>query len=157
MLQDRAPSRRSPAGLLQGRAFATAIAETPSTIEPVRVVTISRAWAMPPCYELGCRPHAGSKRRSRRRGLPPISAAVERAASEPGVCYRLWDEPQTAGLRAGEPPGDSRGRISPALVLDLARWGVTDPAALGFLDPPPAPALAEAEALLRATRRPRRR
>jgi ATP-dependent helicase HrpB len=33
-------------------------------------------------------------------------------------------------------------------ALDLAYWGVIDPAALAFLDPPPAPALAEAKALL---------
>jgi ATP-dependent helicase HrpB len=33
-------------------------------------------------------------------------------------------------------------------VLDLAQWGVTDPATLSFLDPPPAPALKEARSLL---------
>jgi ATP-dependent helicase HrpB len=35
-------------------------------------------------------------------------------------------------------------------VLDLAAWGVADPSRLAFLDPPPAPALAEARALLTA-------
>src|SRR5690606_4180812 len=35
-----------------------------------------------------------------------------------------------------------------SLVLDLAAWGVTDPQSLAFLDPPPAPAWAEARALL---------
>ena len=39
--------------------------------------------------------------------------------------------------------------ISRGFVLDLAHWGVTDPAALAFLDPPPRPALNEAKALLR--------
>jgi ATP-dependent helicase HrpB len=34
------------------------------------------------------------------------------------------------------------------LVLDLASWGVTDPAALRFLDPPPRPAWTEAVTLL---------
>jgi ATP-dependent helicase HrpB len=34
-------------------------------------------------------------------------------------------------------------------VLDLAQWGVSDPATLAFLDPPPAPALKEARSLLR--------
>jgi ATP-dependent helicase HrpB len=33
-------------------------------------------------------------------------------------------------------------------LLDLAQWGVADPAALAFLDPPPAPAVAEGRALL---------
>src|SRR5262249_8193333 len=32
--------------------------------------------------------------------------------------------------------------------LDLAHWGVTDPATLDFLDPPPRPAWSEARALL---------
>jgi ATP-dependent helicase HrpB len=36
-----------------------------------------------------------------------------------------------------------------SLVLDLAQWGVSDPAQLAFLDAPPAPALKEARALLR--------
>ncbi|MGD0723429.1 MAG: ATP-dependent helicase C-terminal domain-containing protein, partial [Roseiarcus sp.] len=35
-------------------------------------------------------------------------------------------------------------------TLDLASWGVSDPARLAFLDMPPAPALNEARALLRA-------
>jgi ATP-dependent helicase HrpB len=34
-------------------------------------------------------------------------------------------------------------------VLDLAQWGVSDPTALAFLDPPPLPALKEARGLLR--------
>ena len=34
-------------------------------------------------------------------------------------------------------------------MLDLAQWGVGDPATLAFLDPPPAPALKEARSLLR--------
>ena len=33
-------------------------------------------------------------------------------------------------------------------MLDLAHWGVRDPATLDFLDPPPAAAVAEANALL---------
>src|SRR5581483_11133976 len=35
-----------------------------------------------------------------------------------------------------------------SFVLDLAQWGVSDPAKLAFLDPPPAAALSEARALL---------
>ena len=35
-------------------------------------------------------------------------------------------------------------------MLDLAPWGVADPATLSFLDPPPAPALKEAASLLGA-------
>jgi ATP-dependent helicase HrpB len=67
--------------------------------------------------------------------------------TEPGICYRLWDEPQTASLAAYTQPEILSADLS-SLVLDLAQWGVTDPAALSFLDPPPAPALKEAKSLL---------
>jgi ATP-dependent helicase HrpB len=67
--------------------------------------------------------------------------------TEPGVCYRLWDEPQTASLAAYTQPEILSADLSP-LVLDLAQWGVRDPATLAFLDPPPAPALKEANSLL---------
>jgi ATP-dependent RNA helicase HrpB len=64
------------------------------------------------------------------------------------VCYRLWDEPQTASLAAYTQPEILSADLS-SLVLDLAQWGVSDPATLAFLDPPPLPALKEARSLLR--------
>ncbi|HVI67284.1 MAG TPA: ATP-dependent helicase C-terminal domain-containing protein, partial [Bradyrhizobium sp.] len=67
--------------------------------------------------------------------------------TEPGICYRLWDEPQTASLPAFTQPEILSADLS-SLVLDLAQWGVNDPATLAFLDPPPAPALKEAKSLL---------
>ena len=67
--------------------------------------------------------------------------------TEPGVCYRLWDEPQTASLPAYTQPEILSADLS-SLVLDLAQWGVSDPAGLAFLDPPPAPAWKEAKSLL---------
>jgi ATP-dependent helicase HrpB len=67
--------------------------------------------------------------------------------TEPGVCYRLWDEPQTASLAAYTQPEILSADLS-SLVLDLAQWGVSDPATLAFLDPPPLPALKEARSLL---------
>jgi ATP-dependent helicase HrpB len=67
--------------------------------------------------------------------------------TEPGVCYRLWDEPQTASLAAYTQPEILSADLS-SLVLDLAQWGVSDPATLAFLDSPPAPALKEARGLL---------
>jgi ATP-dependent helicase HrpB len=68
--------------------------------------------------------------------------------AEPGVCYRLWDEPQTASLPAYTQPEILSADLS-TLVLDLAQWGVSDPETLTFLDSPPAPALNEARSLLR--------
>ena len=67
--------------------------------------------------------------------------------TEPGVCYRLWDQPQTASLEAYARPEILAADLS-GLLLDLAQWGATDPGTLAFLDPPPAGALAEAKALL---------
>jgi ATP-dependent helicase HrpB len=68
--------------------------------------------------------------------------------TEPGFCYRLWDEAQTGSLEAFARPEILAADLS-GLVLDLAEWGVTDPDTLAFLDPPPRPALIEARALLR--------
>src|SRR3569832_1762735 len=68
--------------------------------------------------------------------------------TEPGVCYRLWDEPQTGSLEPYTQPEILSADLS-SFVLDLAQWGTRDPASLAFLDPPPAPALNEARTLLR--------
>src|SRR5262249_26928624 len=67
--------------------------------------------------------------------------------TEPGVCLRLWDEPQTASLEAYAKPEILAADLS-SFLLDLAQWGVSDPAKLVFLDPPPQAALTEARALL---------
>ncbi|MBV9456599.1 MAG: ATP-dependent helicase HrpB, partial [Bradyrhizobium sp.] len=54
---------------------------------------------------------------------------------------------QTASLAAYTQPEILSADLS-SLVLDLAQWGVSDPATLAFLDPPPTPALKEARSLL---------
>jgi len=87
------------------------------------------------------------------RGRHAAVAAAERIGGragriEAGVCYRLWDEPQTAALAAYTQPEILSADLS-SLVLDLAQWGVSDPAELAFLDSPPLPALKEARSLLR--------
>src|SRR6185369_10901165 len=67
--------------------------------------------------------------------------------TEPGICYRLWDEPQTASLEAYARPEMLSADLS-GMLLDLAQWGAADPGPLAFLDPPPSGALTEARALL---------
>ena len=67
--------------------------------------------------------------------------------TEPGVCYRLWDEPQTGALEAFARPEILAADLS-SFALDLAAWGAA-PDKLAFLDPPPRAALAEANELLR--------
>ena len=143
-IQDRAIAPAPP-----GRrkvVLATSIAETSLTIEGVRVV-IDSGLARVPRYE----PDVGLTRLETVR-VSRASADQRRGRAgrtQPGVCYRLWDEPQTAALEPAHQPEILAADLS-GFVLDLASWGVADPASLAFLDPPPAPALAEAKTLLLA-------
>ena len=124
--------------------LATSIAETSLTIEGVRVV-VDSGLARVPRYE----PDVGLTRLETVR-VSRASADQRRGRAgrtEPGVCYRLWDEGQTASLEPYAKPEILAADLS-SFVLDLAQWGVTDPATLAFIDPPPAPALAEARSLL---------
>ncbi|WP_035728137.1 ATP-dependent helicase HrpB [Bradyrhizobium murdochi] len=124
--------------------LATSIAETSLTIEGVRIV-VDSGLARVPRYE----PDIGLTRlETVRASRAAVDQRRGRAGrTEPGVCYRLWDEPQTASLAAYTQPEILSADLS-SLVLDLAQWGVRDPATLAFLDPPPAPALKEADSLL---------
>ena len=124
--------------------LATSIAETSLTIDGVRVV-IDSGLARVPRYE----PDVGLTRLETVR-VSRAAADQRRGRAgrvEPGVCYRLWEEPQTAALEPHGQPEILAADLS-SLVLDLAQWGVADPATLVFLDPPPAAALSEARALL---------
>src|ERR1700754_2628664 len=125
--------------------LATSIAETSLTIEGVRIVVDSGV-ARVPRYE----PDIGLTRlETVRASRAAVDQRRGRAGrTEPGICYRLWDEPQTASLAAYTQPEILSADLS-SLVLDLAQWGVSDPTTLAFLDPPPAPALKEARSLLR--------
>lgn len=124
--------------------LATSIAETSLTIEGVRIV-VDSGLARVPRYE----PDIGLTRlETVRASRAAVDQRRGRAGrTEPGVCYRLWDEPQTASLAPYTQPEILSADLS-SLVLDLAQWGVADPAALSFLDPPPQPAWKEAKSLL---------
>ncbi|MCK1366560.1 ATP-dependent helicase HrpB [Bradyrhizobium sp. 62] len=141
-VQDRAISP-APKGTRKV-VLATSIAETSLTIEGVRIV-VDSGLARVPRYE----PDIGLTRLETVR--VSRAAADQRRGragrTEPGVCYRLWDEPQTASLAPYTQPEILSADLS-SLVLDLAQWGVADPAALSFLDPPPQPVWKEAKSLL---------
>jgi ATP-dependent RNA helicase HrpB len=124
--------------------LATSIAETSLTIEGVRIV-VDSGMARVPRYE----PDIGLTRlETVRASRAAVDQRRGRAGrTEPGICYRLWDEPQTASLAAYTQPEILSADLS-SLVLDLAQWGVSDPSGLAFLDPPPAPAWKEAKSLL---------
>jgi ATP-dependent helicase HrpB len=140
--QDRAISPAS-----SGRrkiVLATALAETSITIEGVRIV-VDSGLSRVPRYE----PDVGVTRLETVR--VSRAAADQRRGragrTEPGVCYRLWDEPQTASLEPYAKPEILAADLS-SFALDLAAWGAT-PDKLAFLDPPPRAAMGEATALLR--------
>jgi ATP-dependent helicase HrpB len=125
--------------------LATSIAETSLTIEGVRIV-VDSGLARVPRYEPDI---ALTRLETVRASRAAVDQRRGRAGrTEPGLCYRLWDEPQTASLAPFTQPEILSADLS-SLALDLAQWGVSDPATLAFLDPPPAPALKEAKSLLR--------
>lgn len=125
--------------------LATAIAETSLTIEGVRIV-VDSGFARRARFE----PVTGMS------GL--VTTRVSRAAADqrrgragrlgPGLCLRLWRIEDERGLEPATPPEILEADLAP-FALDLAAWGITDPASLRLLDPPPAAALAQARELLR--------
>jgi len=124
--------------------LATSIAETSITINGVRVV-IDSGLSRLPRYE----PATGLTRLETVR--VSRASADQRAGragrTEPGIAIRLWRAEQTAALAAFTPPEILQADLS-GLLLDCAAFGVADPTALRFLDPPPVPALSEARVLL---------
>ncbi len=126
--------------------LATSIAETSLTVEGIGAVV-----------------DCGRARRQRFNPATGMSALVtvpvSRAEADqrrgragrlgPGLCFRMWTRGEEGTLLAFAPPEILEADLAP-LALELAAWGVEDAAALAFLDPPPAPALAEARNLLTA-------
>ncbi len=126
--------------------LATAIAETSITIDGVRVVIDSGLSRLPKYETASGLTRLETVRASR-------ASAEQRAGragrTQPGVAIRLWRAEQTAALPAFTPPEILEADLS-GLMLDCAAFGVANPASLCFLDAPPAPALSEARALLKA-------
>ena len=141
-MQNRA-IRRAPGG---GRriVLATSIAESALTIDDVRIV-VDSGLARVPRYE----PDLGLTRlETVRASRASVDQRRGRAGrTQPGVCYRLWEEAATGALPAFGRPEILDADLS-GLVLDLAVAGIREPATLRWLDPPPAPALQEARRLL---------
>ncbi|KRA55421.1 ATP-dependent helicase HrpB [Devosia sp. Root635] len=126
--------------------LATSIAETSLTIDGVRIV-IDSGFRRVPVYE----PNTGlttlATRRVSRAGADQRRGRAGRTS--PGVAIRLWNEGQTSALESFDTPEILAADLA-GFALDLANWGVTDPTTLPFLDPPPAPAWAEATTLLKS-------
>ncbi len=138
-----AAQRAALAGPAPGKrklVLASAIAETSLTLDDVRIV-VDSGLARRPRYDRG----AGLTRLvTERASRAAVTQRAGRAARQaPGVAIRLWEEAATASLPAHDPPEILEADLS-SLFLTCLLWGEPDPARLPFLDPPPAPALAEA-------------
>jgi ATP-dependent helicase HrpB len=124
--------------------LATNIAETSLTIEGVRVVIDSGL-----TRRLQYDPATGMNR------LVTVTVSQAQARQRlgragrlgPGVCYRLYSLHTFQSLIPFAPPEIAVSDLS-SLVLDLAAWGVKDPAMLSWLDPPPPSSLRAAQELL---------
>jgi ATP-dependent helicase HrpB len=141
---DFAAQRAAIRPLEQGRkvVLATSIAETSLTIEGVRaVVDGGRA------RRLRFDPASGMARLVTERVTKAEAEQRKGRAGRlgPGLCWRLWTKGEEGGLAPFAPPEITVADLA-GLALDLALWGGGE--GLSFLTPPPAPALAEARALL---------
>jgi ATP-dependent helicase HrpB len=124
--------------------LATSIAETSLTIEGVRIV-VDAGLSRVPSFS----PRTGMSRL--RTVRVSHSAATQRCGRagrrEPGICYRLWSAEEEIGFLERDRPEILDADLAP-LALDLALAGISDVAALHWLDLPPAPALQQARELL---------
>ena len=141
--QDRAlrPDGRGRRRLI----LATDLAETSLTIEGIRVV-LDSGLTRKPRFDPG-----SGLTRLVTESIPRASAdqrAGRAGRLTPGVCRRLWTRAQEVGRPDRRTPEILESDLAP-LALELALWGVKDPAELSWLDPPPAPAWNQALELLR--------
>ncbi|MCU0605005.1 MAG: ATP-dependent helicase HrpB [Desulfobacterales bacterium] len=125
--------------------LATNIAETSLTIEGIRVV-VDGGFMRVPRFDV----RSGMTRLAT---VPVSRASADQrrgraGRTEPGVCYRIWAEAAHGMLAERNRPEILQADLA-ALVLELAIWGVEDPARLKWLDPPPEAACLQARALLK--------
>lgn len=148
--QDRA-LRRDPGEGGRRVVLATNLAESSVTVDGVRLVVDSGRMRVPVMDRaVGL---------SRLVTVPVTRAnATQRAGRAgrqgPGICWRLWPR-EAHGALAPHPEPEIRQADLAGLALSLADWGLAgaalaDPAALPWMEPPPAQALAAAIDLLRA-------
>ena len=124
--------------------LATSIAETSLTIDGIRVV-IDAGLVRAPRFD----PRSGL---SRLETIPVTQDSADQRRGragrlEPGICYRLWTEPEHRALALRRPPEILDADLS-SFLLETARWGVADPLELSWLTPPPAASMAQARELL---------
>jgi ATP-dependent helicase HrpB len=137
---DQRAALRPAAPAIRKVILATSIAETSLTIDGVRIV-VDSGLSRRPRHDLA----AGMTRLvTERASQASVTQRAGRAGRQsPGVAYRLWEAAATSGLPPFDPPEILESDLT-GLLLDCAVWGVTDPASLQWLDPPPAASVSEA-------------
>ncbi|MEM1232700.1 MAG: ATP-dependent helicase HrpB [Pseudomonadota bacterium] len=123
--------------------LATSIAETSLTIEDVRAV-VDAGLARRARFDPGSGFSRLVTERVTRAEADQRAGRAGRVAA--GTCLRLWTRGEEGAL-APYPPAEIEAADLAPLAMELALWGTSE-ADLAFLMPPPAPALAEARALL---------
>ncbi len=131
----------APAGMRKV-VLASAIAETSLTIEGIRIVIDSGLMRFPRFD-----PNTGL---TQLVTLPVSQASADQRCGragrlQAGVCYRLWSHATHLLPQASAEILDAD--LAP-LLLELAQWGVSDVNSLHWIDPPPAPHVAQARELL---------
>lgn len=131
----------------QGRrkvVLATSIAETSLTIEGISIV-VDSGFARVSKFN----PKTGLSKLETIRVTQ--DAADQRAGRAgrlgPGKCYRMWSKATHLKLAAFRTPEVQEADLA-SLVLELARWGISDIPAMTWLNSPPAGHLAQAKDLL---------
>ena len=126
--------------------LATSIAETSLTIPDIRVV-VDGGKARRARFDAGAGMQRLVTERVSRAEATQRAGRAGRVAK--GTCFKLWSAGEEGALRA-YPPAEIEASDLSALVLELALWGVKDPAEMRFLTAPPAGAFQAAQALLEA-------
>lgn len=126
--------------------LASAIAETSLTIEGVRVVIDAGLMRVPRFDPVSGMTRLHTQRVSRASADQRCGRA---GRTQPGVCYRLWDKSTQAGLLAYGRAEIMEADLAP-LALELAQWGVSDPAQLTWMDLPPQASYQQSQQLLQA-------
>jgi ATP-dependent helicase HrpB len=124
--------------------LATAIAETSLTIEGVTIVVDSGLMRKPVFFP--------GTNLTRLQTLPVSRASADQRRGRagrtgPGICLRIWSEHVHKGLVPYTRPEMLEQDLA-GVALELALWGVRNPEALKWLDPPPTPAFSRARDLL---------
>ncbi|AZQ65351.1 ATP-dependent helicase HrpB [Flammeovirga pectinis] len=113
--------------------LATSIAETSLTIQGVTIV-VDTGFTRTQQFD----PNSGLSRLE--TVMVSKDAADQRAGRAgrlaPGVCYRMWSAATNSRLDEQRIPEIEQADLA-SLVLDMAQWGIINPAELSWVTPPP--------------------